>query len=137
MQGSYEAHVAWAAALDRLESNLLRVTDYLACLEYCDCEDFDGIEDLVLDDTAWRVTADLPGQIPSALVPRAQSIAMRQGPARLMLLVRLEGRRSQPRPPQPRPGEGDSAQFESHWHDDDSDQPSTIHYLATARSRRR
>src|SRR3546814_926119 len=94
--GTPQAYAVWMAALETLEANLVRSHDWMTCLEYCDCTAPDDVEDLAVDDSAWRVPADMPGPIPVALVPRAQSIAIRQSRVRTSLLAKLAERNAQP-----------------------------------------
>src|SRR3546814_2643461 len=94
--GTPQAYAVWMAALETLEANLVRSQDWMTCLEYCDCTAPDDVEDLAVDDSAWRVPAAMTGPIPVALVPRAQSIAIRPPRVRTSLLAPLAERTHQP-----------------------------------------
>src|SRR3546814_12980703 len=80
--GTPQAYAVWMAALETLEANLVRSQDWMTCLEYCDCTAPDDVEDLAVDDSAWRVPADMPGPIPVAPVPPPQSHATRHSRGR-------------------------------------------------------
>jgi hypothetical protein len=80
---SRDCYGAWAAALDDLEQNVEELTTWLAT------NDIDsGTGELILATTTWSVP-DLPGLIPTELVPRAQAIAIRQGDVRRELESRM------------------------------------------------
>src|SRR3546814_16877723 len=58
------------------------------------------MEAIILATSTWSVP-DLPGQIPTALVPRAQSIAVRQGVVRRELAEHVSTNRGHARPNRP------------------------------------
>jgi hypothetical protein len=97
MPDNPQALTQWTAALDALEANLARVKDWMACVDAGACKDLavggcGDLEELTIlarDDSVWRVRDGLPEQIPLALIPRAQSIAMRQTPVRTDLRDRI------------------------------------------------
>src|SRR3546814_17456874 len=75
-QRPHSNHDVWAAALDELEQAVERIVAWLASDDHSE-----GMEAIILATSTWSVP-DLPGQIPTALLPRTQSIAVRQGRAR-------------------------------------------------------
>ncbi|NYG58705.1 hypothetical protein BJ980_001628 [Nocardioides daedukensis] len=90
-QRPHSNHDVWAAALDELEQAVERIVAWLASDDLSD-----GMEAIILATSTWSVP-DLPGQIPTALVPRAQSIAVRQGVVRRELAEHVSTNRGHAR----------------------------------------
>ncbi|MDT0200813.1 hypothetical protein [Nocardioides sp. AE5] len=82
-------YAAWAAALDQLEANVDELALWLETLgPHAAAEEVPEMAPPALLSGPWTVP-DLPGPIPVEMVPRAQSIAVRQAAVR----AALEGQR--------------------------------------------